>query len=36
MYRKTYEQYSKQVNKIIDKTKESRKQLYSPLKKKTR
>ena len=33
MYRKTYEQYSKQVNKIIDKTKESIKHLYSPVKK---
>ena len=33
MYRKTYEQYSKQVNKIIDKTKESLKHLYLPLKK---
>ena len=33
MYRKTYEQYSIQVNKIIDKTKESIKHLYSPLKK---
>lgn len=33
MYRKSYEQYSKQVNKIIDKTKESIKHLYSPIKK---
>ena len=33
MYRFTYEQYSKEVNTIIGKTKESMKSLYSPLKK---
>ena len=33
MYRVTYEQYSKEVNTIIEKTKESMKNLYSPLKK---
>ena len=33
MYRKTYEQYSKQVNQIIEKTKKSMKNLYPPLKK---
>ena len=33
MYRKTYEQYSKQVNQIIQKTKKSMKNLYPPLKK---
>ena len=33
MYRKTYEQYSKQVNQIIEKTKKSMKNLYPALKK---
>ena len=33
MYRKLYEKYSKQVNGIITKTKESMKNLYQPLKK---
>ena len=33
MYRKTYEQYSKQVNQIIEKTRLSMIKLYQPLKK---
>ena len=33
MYRKTYEKYAKQVNELIDKTKNSVKKFYKPLKK---